>query len=163
MRGRQSPLFIMIDKKHIEDLTEECLFGTDRFVTAIKISTDNKVMVFIDGDSGVNIDNCVELSRHIEGNLDREKEDYELNVASAGADNPFVMLRQYKNNIDNLVQVTSADDRKIRGILKSVNDTDIELLEEIRKKNKKNKKVIYGEQITIAFDDIKETKRIISF
>ena len=73
------------------------------------------------------------------------------------------MLRQYKNNIDKLIQVTNADNKKIRGILKSVNDNDIELLEEIRKKNKKNKKVIYGEQITIAFDDIKETKRIISF
>ena len=73
------------------------------------------------------------------------------------------MLRQYKNNIDKLIQVTNADNKKIRGILKSVNDNDIELLKEVRKKNKKNKKVTYEEQISIAFDDIKETKRIISF
>lgn len=153
----------MINKKYIEKLTKECLFGTDRFVVGINISTDNNIKVFIDGDSGVAIKHCVEVSRHIEGSLDRDKEDFELSVASAGADHPFALLRQYTNNLDNLVQVIDIEGNKIRGILKKADKDGIEILEEIKSKNKKIKKITYGELISIPTDKIKETKRIITF
>jgi len=153
----------MINKKYIEELAQECLYGTDRFVVAIKLSTDNKISVFIDGDTGVTIKNCVELSRHIEGNLDRDNEDFELNVASAGADHPFTTLRQYVNNIDKSVRVTDIDGIKVQGILKKADENGIELLEEIKNKNKKIKKVTYGELISLPMERIKETKRIITF
>ncbi len=153
----------MISKKYIEKLTQECLSGTDRFVVGMKISTDNSIKVFIDGDTGVTIKHCVELSRHIEGNLDREKEDFDLSVASAGADQPFAILRQYINNIDKLVQVIDIEGNKVRGILKKADKDGVELLEEIKNKNKKIKKVSYGDMISFPTDRIKETKRILTF
>ncbi len=153
----------MISKKHIEKLTNDCLFGTDRFAVAIKVSTDNNIRVFIDGDSGVTIAHCVELSRYIENELDRDNEDFELNVASAGADQPFVLLRQYLNNIDNLVQIMTVEGKKIRGILKKADNNGIEILEEIKNKNKKIKKTSYGDLVLIPNSNIKETKRIITF
>ena len=120
-------------------------------------------MIFIDGDNGVTISNCVELSRYVEHTLDREKEDFELNVSSAGVDQPFVFLRQYINNINNKVQVIKVDGGKITGTLKNANNDEIELLEEIQSKNKKIKKTKTGEVITIPMSDINTTKRKITF
>ena len=153
----------MTKKKYISKLADECLSGSDRFVVGINISIDNKIMVFIDGDNGVTISDCVELSRYIENTLDREKEDFELNVSSAGVDQPFVFLRQYINNINNKVQVLTIDGKKITGILKNANKDEIELLEEIKLKNKKIKKTKIGEMITIPMSDINTTKRKITF
>eukprot|EP01155_Anaeramoeba_flamelloides_P019385 Anaeramoba_flamelloidesa574179_19.p1 GENE.a574179_19~~a574179_19.p1 ORF type:complete len:150 (+),score=12.72 a574179_19:106-555(+) len=149
----------MIENNYILDLIEENLFGTDRFLVELKISTDNKIRVIIDGDSGVTIDSCVALSRHIEGNLDRDKEDFELSVYSAGIDRPFSMLRQYTKNIGRAVKILTVEDKTIRGILKSATSIQIEVLEETKRKNKKNKKVEYGEIITILMKDISKTKK----
>jgi len=153
----------MTDKKYISKLANECLFDTDRFVVGINIGTDNNIRVFIDGDTGVTIANCVEVSRHIEGSLDREKEDFELSVSSAGVDHPFVILRQYINNIDQKVRVIKLDGSKITGILKSADNEVVEVLEEVKGKSKKVKKAIFGEVVAIPMTDIKETKRIITF
>jgi len=153
----------MIKKEYISRLADECLSGSDRFVVGINISIENRIMVFIDGDNGVTISDCIELSRYIENTLDREKEDFELNVSSAGVDQPFVFLRQYINNINNKVQVLTVDGKIITGILKNANKDEIELLEEIKLKNKKIKKTKTGEVITIPMSDINTTKRKITF
>lgn len=153
----------MTNKEYISRLANECLLDCDRFVVGINIGTDNNIRVFIDGDSGVTIANCVEVSRHIESNLDREKEDFELSVSSAGVDHPFVILRQYINNIDQKVRVIKLDGNKITGILKNANNDAIEILEEVKAKSKKNKNAVFGEVITVPMIDIKETKRIITF
>ena len=153
----------MISKKYIEDLAAEFLGGSDLFAVKITVSKDNNIRLFIDGDNGVTIDDCVGLSRHIEGSLDRDKEDFELNVSSSGVDQPFVLLRQYENSLEKKVQVLDNEGNKIRGILKSVNENEIELQEEIKNKNKKIKNISYGEVISIPMERIKETKRIISF
>ena len=153
----------MIKKKYITKLANDCLFDSDRFVVGIVISTDNVIKVFIDGDSGVTIKNCVEVSRYIESSLDREEEDFELSVSSAGVDHPFVLLRQYINNIDNSVSIIKNDGEKIRGILKSADNDMVNILEEVKRKNKKNKSTAYGEVILIPMSDIKETKRVITF
>ena len=153
----------MISKKYIEDLAAEFLEDSDLFAVKITVSKDNNIRLFIDGDNGVTIDDCVGLSRHIEGNLDRDKEDFELNVSSSGVDQPFVLLRQYKNSLDKKVQVLDVDGKKIRGILKSADENKIDLQEEIKNKNKKIKNISYGEVISIPMERIKETKRIISF
>ena len=153
----------MINKKHIAKLADEYLLNSDRFVVGIVVSTDNNIKVFMDGDNGVTIKQCVELSRYIENNLDRDKEDFELSVSSAGADHPFLILRQYINNIDQKVRVTKLDDKRITGILKNANNDVVDVLEEIKSKNKKNKKAVFGEVISIPMSEIKETKRIITF
>ena len=153
----------MTKKEYISRLADECLSGSDRFVVGINISIENRIMVFIDGDNGVTISDCVELSRYIENTLDREKEDFELNVSSSGVDQPFVFLRQYINNINNKVQVLTVDGKIITGILKNANKDEIELLEEIKLKNKKIKKTKTGEVITIPMSNINTTKRKVTF
>lgn len=153
----------MINNNYILDLIEEYLFDTDRFLVELKISTDNRIRVIIDGDTGITIDKCIELSRHIEGNLDREKEDFELSVSSAGIDRPYSTLRQYTKNIDRAVKIITIEDKTIRGILKSANNKQIEILEETKRKNKKNKKVEYGDIITILMKDIKDIKSVVTF
>ncbi len=153
----------MVNKKHITKLVNEVLYDTDIFAVGIVVGIDNSIKVFIDGDNGVTIKKCVEVSRYIENSLDREEEDFELNVSSAGVDHPFLLLRQYINNIDKKVSVIKNDGVKIIGILKSADNQAVEMLEEIVHKNKKNKNTKYGEIITIPFSEIKETKRVISF
>ncbi len=153
----------MIKKKYIAKLANDCLLDSNRFVVGINIGTDNNIKVFIDGDNGVTIKNCIEVSRYIEGSLDREDEDFELSVSSAGVDFPFVILRQYTNSLEKGVSIIKNDGEKVRGILKSADNDFISLLEEIKRKNKKNKSTTYGEVITIPMTDIKETKRVITF
>ncbi len=164
VKGAIVPSFFeMIKKKYIAKLANDCLLDTDRFIVGIVISTDNAIKVFLDGDNGVTIKNCVEVSRFIENSLDRDNEDFELSVSSAGVDHPFVLLRQYINNINNNVSVIKTDGVKIKGILKKADDDTVEILEEVKHKNKKNKSTTYGEVITIPMEEIKETKRVITF
>ncbi|MBE0650090.1 MAG: ribosome assembly cofactor RimP [Bacteroidales bacterium] len=153
----------MIDKKQIEKLVGEFLEGTDCFLVQAKVSRDNIIHVIIDGDNGVTIDNCVDVSRHIEKNIDREEEDYELKVLSSGLDYPFAMLRQYKKYIGKDVSVTMQNDSKIQGVLLEAEESYILLQEEIEKKNKKKITFTPGEAIRIPMDEIKQTKAVIKF
>ncbi|MBP5643392.1 MAG: hypothetical protein J6X10_04070 [Bacteroidales bacterium] len=84
----------MIDKLHVLSIIEKALEGSDKFLVDLKITTDNRIFVAIDGDNGIVIDDCVELSRAIENSLNRDEEDFELNVASAGLDSPLRMKRK---------------------------------------------------------------------
>ena len=153
----------MIDNKKIEELVAEHLEGTDRFVVGIKVSNENLIQVFIDADSAVTIDHCVALSRHIEGNLDREEEDFELRVMSAGADRPFVMLRQYKKNIGRKIDVVLNDGKEVQGVLLHADDEKIELEEELMSKKGKRKIAKKGDIISIPLNEIKQAKAIITF
>ena len=127
----------MIDKVEILDLIREVLDGTDKFLVDLHVSKDNRINVSIDGDNGINIDDCIELSRHIEGNLDREKEDFELNVASAGLDSPLKLLRQYKKNVGRSLKVETMDGEVKEGVLMEATDEKIVLKLELTKKQKK--------------------------
>ena len=89
----------MIDKFKVLDIVKDALEGSDKFLVSMKITPDNRIFVDIDGDNGINIDDCIELSRTIENQLDRDEEDFELNVSSAGADAPLKMPRQYRRQI----------------------------------------------------------------
>ncbi len=132
------------------------------FVVGIVVSSDNIIKVFIDGDTGVTIKNCVDVSRYIENSLDREDADFELSVSSSGLDHPFALLRQYTNSIGNNVSIIKKDGIKIKGILKSADNNVVVVLEQLNSKNKKNKKITYGEVISVQMSDIKETKRVIT-
>ena len=153
----------MINTNNIQNLIDDFLIDTDLFLVKLTISKDNNIRVFIDGDNGVTIDDCVALSRHIEGNLDREKEDFELNVSSSGLGQPFSLSRQYKNSIEKKIQIIDLENKKIKGVLKKVSENGIEILEIVSTKNKKNKKESLGDLLTFSFESIKEAKRIISF
>jgi ribosome maturation factor RimP len=153
----------MILKEDIEKLAEEFLDGTDKFIVKLNVGSDNRISIYIDGDKGVTIDDCVGLSRFIENQYDRETEDYELNVSSAGVDQPFINLRQYLKYIERPVEVFLNDGSKKRGILQKANENEILIALEKKSNNKKAKKMIAGELLTIPMQDVAQTKAFIVF
>ena len=148
----------MISKQQITDLAEEAIKGTDRFLVSVAVNSGNKISVIIDSDLSVNIDDCIQLSRAIESNFDRDVEDFELNVSSAGIDQPFKLARQYKKYINKEVSVLKEDGKKLKGILKEMHEDHLSLLIPANKKKKTKEQLI-----EILFSNIKETKGIISF
>lgn len=152
----------MISKQKIADLIEEHLVGSDKFLVEFNVSTANKIIVFIDGDHGVTISDCIALSRHIESNLDRETEDFELDVSSAGLDLGLRVKRQYVKNIGKNIDIKLNDNTKITGLLKGVEDDFITIELPLNKKKKKSE--IAEDLIkSIEFKNIKETKVVIIF
>jgi len=147
----------MLDKRKIETIVNAHVKGTDKFLVDISVSAGNVVDVFVDGDEGISIKECVKISRMIESEFDREIEDYELRVSSAGLTKPFKLLRQYKKYLNREIEVTDLENKKVVGILKSVSDNGFEL--EL-KKGKKSKEVVLEE---FSFDAIKGAKPYIGF
>jgi len=159
-----SPLLLkMISEKQIKKWAEEQLKDTDRFVVHVKVSTDNAINVIIDGDTGVSISDCIALSRHIEHQLDRDEEDFELKVLSSGLEYPFSMLRQYKKYVGKRIQLKLENGSEKKGILQEANKEYIILQEETEKKYKKTVKRITGESVHISMKEIKQAKAVIEF
>jgi ribosome maturation factor RimP len=154
----------MIEKKIVEDLLVDKLKNTDYYLVDVTISADNNIMVEVDNDDGVSIDDCVMLSRYLEENLDREKEDYSLEVGSSGITSPFKVLRQYKKNIGNEVELLLKNGIKYNGILKDAdeNAVTITIEKKIKREGAKRKEVV-TEDLTKQYDEIKYTKYIIRF
>ena len=154
----------MITEKIIRELTEEKIKGTDRFIVSVKVSTAKKIEVLLDGLTNIAINDCIEISRFIESSLDRENEDFELIVSSAGIDQPFTVEKQYQKNIGRELIVLKKDGLKVKGVLVSYEpETSILIESEKIIKNEKNKKQTIKEQITIPLQEIKESKLILSF
>lgn len=153
---------ITIDK--IKKLAEEKIAEGPDFIVDISVKPGNKITVLLDNDNGVSIGDCVAMSRHIEFNLDRETDDFELNVMSPGLTEPFKTLRQYQKYIGKQVDVITKENKKLTGKLLSVNNEGIELETKIKEKTegKKAKQLIIS-NITLTFSQIKETKVVISF
>ena len=95
----------MIDRNVVSGIVNEWLEDKEYFLVDVSVSPDDKIVVEIDHAEGVWIDDCVELSRFIESKLDREEEDYELEVGSAGIGQPFKVLQQYLIHIGKEVEV----------------------------------------------------------
>lgn len=148
----------MINKQYLQQLIDQKLEGSDKFVVDILVKPGNRIFVFIDSDSSVSITDCIELSRFVESNLDRDKEDFELNVSSPGLDHPYKLLRQYIKNIGRDVAVLKTDLSKISGKLTAADSEGINVLETI-----KVKKEISQVDHRLLFSEIKETKEIIRF
>jgi ribosome maturation factor RimP len=147
-----------MEPSYIANLAQENLQGTDKFVVDVLVKTGNRIYVFIDGDHGVTIADCVGLSRFIESHLDRENEDFELNVSSSGADQPIRLPRQYPKNIGRSLHLKLADDQEVTGKLTAVDPAGITLDIPADKKKK-----IQAHTLSIGFDSIREAKVIISF
>lgn len=154
----------MILKDTVIQLVEAFLENTGYYLVDLKVSNDNRILVEIDSFEGVSIDFCAELNRHIEANLDREIEDYELEVASAGLTEPFKVLKQYEKNLCNEVEVLTKDGKKLTGILMLCDDTKIILQQEklVKPEGAKRKTTIV-EETEIPYTNIKTTKYIIRF
>ena len=154
----------MIDKNVVRDLVEEWLKGKEYFLVDVEISPDDRIVVEIDHADGVWIEDCVELSRYIEDRLDRDEEDYELEVGSAGLGQPFKVPQQYVNFIGKNVEVLDSDGKKVKGVLKSVdgNDFTVTVAEKVKQEGKK-RPVLTDVDHTYQMDKVKYTKYLISF
>ena len=135
------------------------------FVVDLTISATNVIHVELDKHEGnVSVNDCMSVSRNVEHNLDREVEDFELHVSSAGLDRPLRVHAQYVKNIGREVKVVAQDGAKTEGKLVEVNENQI-VLENSRmeRPEAKKKKELIVEQHVFPFEQIKETKIIISF
>ena len=153
----------MITKDQITELANEALENSDRFVVDITVSKSNVINVYIDADSSVTIDHCVELSRFIEGRLDREVEDYELSVSSAGIDYPLLKHRQLNKYIKKDLEITTNEGIKNVYKLLSFTEEQINVQEAKIKVLGKLKKTVYSDNAELLFSDIKEIKPYINF
>jgi len=154
----------MIQTKIIRSLLNEAIAKTEYFLVDLNVGSGNKIRVEIDGDRGVKIEDCVSISRHIESNLDRDEEDFELTVSSAGMDQPFKILRQYQRYLGRMVEVKTKNGEKIKGKLLKATQEEVEL--EISSKEKiegKKKKQLVIKTINVPMEQVKETKVIIVF
>lgn len=152
---------ILIKKEHILQLANQHLAGSSIFVTGIKIGSDNQINVFIDGDEGVTIKDCVGLSRAIEGSLDRDKEDYALDVSSHGATTPLILPRQYTKHVGvgRTFEVQLTDGTKLEGELVSSNEKEITLEYSVRENKPIGKgKITVIKKHIIPHITIKESK-----
>jgi ribosome maturation factor RimP len=157
----------MISKKRVLELAGDRMneLNCGLFVVDLSISSTNVIHLELDKLTGnVSINDCMSVSRNIEHNLDRESEDFELHVSSAGLDKPLRVFAQYNKNIGREVNVVTNDSKKHRGLLVSASEK--ELILEICRNEKiegKKKKEHIVEQQVIPMNQIKETKIVISF
>ena len=146
----------MIDKFKVLDIVKDVLEGSDKYLVNMKITPDNRIFVDLDGDNGINIDDCIEVSRAIENSLNRDEEDFELNVSSAGADSPLKMPRQYRRHVGRELSVEPFEGAKVEGILTEAGDSQFTI------KTKGSKKEP-SQELTFAYEDVKTARVLIRF
>jgi ribosome maturation factor RimP len=151
-------------KDRVKTLLEEALAEKeDLFLIDFQISQDNKIKVILDGDQGVTLQDCMDVSRGIEHNLDREEEDFSLEVASAGATSPLVIPRQYKKNMGRILEVRTAE-RNFEGKLIAATEEHITLEWKDREPKPVGKgKITVQKKQEIAISDIQEAKVVLKF
>ena len=154
----------MISKETVKTLVEEWLTGKDYFLADLTISADNRIVVEIDHEEGVWIEDCVELSRFIESHFDRDEEDFELEVGSAGLGQPFKVLRQYEIHVGDDVEVLTTGGQKIVGTLAEVSHDGITVItvEKVKHEGEKRPRLEEVEH-PLTFQEIKWTKLYIDF
>ena len=154
----------MIDKNVVSGIVNEWLEDKEYFLVDVSVSPDDKIVVEIDHAEGVWIDDCVELSRFIESKLDREEEDYELEVGSAGIGQPFKVLQQYLIHIGKEVEVLTKEGKKLEGVLKEADENHfvVTIQKKVKLEGAKRPKLV-DEDVTFTFEEIKYTKYLISF
>jgi ribosome maturation factor RimP len=148
----------MIDKQLLTKTVEEAIANTNLFLVEVGVTPDNKVTVEVDSAEGVDIEQCVALTRTIEEKFDRDVEDYELEVGSAGVTAPFKVRQQYEMNVGNPVEVLTRDGKKMHATLVAVSDdfttVTVSTPEKVKEEGAKRPKLVDVEH-TISIDNIK--------
>jgi ribosome maturation factor RimP len=153
----------MIDKALIAELVNEKLTD-DQFLVEVTVSSSNVIHIMVDSDTGISINQIVDISKYVEEKLDREAEDFELSVYSAGLSEPFSLLRQYKKNIGIEIDVLLTNGQKFNGLLKNTDDQGIDL--EVSTKEKiegSKKKELVTRVHHFEYSEIKEAKQVLKF
>lgn len=151
-------------KTTVENLLEKALAErSDLFLIDFSVQPDNHIKVVIDGDNGVAVDDCIFISRAVEHNLDREEQDFSLDVMSAGAASPLVNKRQYAKNKNRILKVKTGSET-IEGVLMDAMEDAILIEWKAREPKPVGKgKVTVKKQANIAYNDIVEAKVMIKF
>ncbi|TWV12615.1 ribosome assembly cofactor RimP [Bacteroidaceae bacterium HV4-6-C5C] len=154
----------MIKKELVCQIVDEWLEGKDYFLVEVVVTPDGKIVVEIDHKDGVWIEDCVELSRYIESKLNREVEDFELEVGSAGIGQPFKVIQQYYNHLGEEVEVLTKEGKKFAGVLKAVEENrfTISIEKKVKPEGAKRPKLLEEDE-SFTYDGIKYTKYLISF
>ena len=140
----------MITTEHITDLVTQHIGGTDIFLVEVLVKPGNAIRVHVDKPEGISIDECVKISRYLNENLDREVEDYSLEVSSPGLGGAFKVKQQYEKNLGRDIEVLYTDGIKVKGKVQKVTENGVVLN-------------VQGDDEEISFDEIKTAKAIISF
>ena len=151
----------MISKEEIKNVAELKIKQLGGYLVDVKVNTANVIVVYIDRVEGVLVEHCLEISKHIEGRFDREIEDYELTVCSAGLDNSFMVDEQYQKYIGKKVGVLLTNGKRKKGIILAFENDELVLEVEKKMKGSRNKYIIKEEVIPKL--EIKETKLKINF
>lgn len=154
----------MIIKDELINITEEYLKDSSNYLVDIFLGAGNSITVEIDNDNGVDIDDCVGLSRFIESKLDRDSEDFELTVTSSGLTSPLKISRQYKKFEGKEIEVLNKNGIKLTGVLKSSDDNGftVTIVKQVKPEGAK-RKVDVHEDIYYTFEEVKYTKYLIRF
>ena len=148
----------MVDRNKIKTLVNEFIEGTGIFLVAVKVSTSNRITVLADTMKGITIDECVALHRHLEKKLDRNTEDFELQVSSPGLDMPFGVIEQYYKNEGKRVEVIDTEGARFTGKIRNVTSGGFELETEVKEKGKARDL----KEISFNFDQVKSTKVVLT-
>ena len=153
-----------MNETKIRDLVNEALEQKDSlYLVDLAISSNNKIQIIVDGDHGVSLSECVRISKSVDNGLDREEEDFSLEVSTPDIAHPLKLKRQYIKNINRILKVTTSTE-EFEGTLTAVNDTNIVLTWKAREPKPIGKgKVTVEKTVTVAYTDIKEAKVKILF
>lgn len=154
----------MTFKEKVEELLQAGLSEKPEiFLIDLSVADGGKITVTLDGDHGVTLQDCIDISRAIEHNLDREEHDFSLEVASAGATSPLKLVRQYKKNLGRTLKVKTSTET-VEAEITDANDEFITLEWEAREPKKvgKGKETVQKKQ-EIPYSDIKEATVTIKF
>lgn len=149
----------MADQNIVEHHLEGILAGKDIFLVGVKVDNNNKIIVHIDTKQGISIDDCVRVSKELEEKLDRDREDFALEVSSPGLDSPFIVIEQYQKNVGKKINLVKQDGDKLEGILKKTGESGI-VLEVTRGRKGQTKD---QELLELSFAEIKSGRASIQF
>lgn len=149
-----------MNQERVIELVEEALQENEElFLIDLSFQDNNKIHVVVDGDNGVNLKECIRISRHIEHNLDREEEDFALEVTSVDITKPLTHLRQYKKNLGRTLKIKTIDDEKFEGVLIKADEEVIVLEWKAREPKPIGKgKVTVVKTAELVYKNIQEAK-----
>lgn len=154
----------MMREKVTQLLNDALKEHQDLFLIDMSITPDNQITVTLDGDNGVKVDDCIAISRAIEHNLDREEEDFSLQVMSAGVSEPLTLPRQYKKNLGRNLKVKLTNGEKVEGTITHTTQDAVTLQWKTREPKPVGKgKVTVEKKAVLEYNDIVEAKVMITF
>ncbi len=166
-RGAESPSFycqVLIKENTIRGLIAEKIQDTDYYILDLEIKPGNDIRVELESMGPVSIEDCVEISRQIEHNLNRDEEDFSLRVSSPGLDQPLKDFRQYIKNVGRTLKIKQSDGAEVEGELLAANQDGIELFTKRKERVPgKKKKITIEEKINMAYPEIRQAKIKITF